>query len=129
MSQPSDSSTSTPTASPVPTERNLDLDPDDDDALARPACKDHSTDMCRFQRESLVNHLLFTSHCFAQDSRFRDAWEAGHKHGFSSSCRKENHITNTHSTDAFSPWNAFVLCSVAIGDKQYEVLSGSSTAV
>src|SRR5712664_1259313 len=117
MSQPSDSSR---TVSPVPTERNFDLD---DDALAQSACKDHSIDASFFFCESLVSSLLFTSHCFVQDSRFRDAWEAGQKSGFSSSsCRKENHITNTHSTDAFSPWNAFVLCSVTIGDKKHEVL-------
>jgi hypothetical protein len=102
-------------ASPVPTERNLDPE---DDALAQPGCKDNLTDMCCFHRESLVSHLLFISHCFAQDSSFREAWEAGHKH----SCRPENHITNTRSPDAFPPWNAFVLCSVKVGDKQHDVL-------
>ncbi|KAN0069382.1 hypothetical protein V8E54_012397 [Elaphomyces granulatus] len=113
MSQPSTSSTSSRTVSPVPTERNLDPE---DDALAQPGCKDNSTDMCRFHHESLVNHLLFISSCFAQDSRFRDAWEAGHKQGFSS-CRPE-----THSPDASPPWNAFVLYSVAMDDKKFEVL-------
>jgi hypothetical protein len=106
--------------SPAPTGRNLDLD---DDALPQPGCKDHSTGMRLFFCESLVNNLLFLTHCFIQDSTFRETWEGGHKHGFSSSsCRTENHNTNTHSTDAFPPWNAFVSCSVALGDKKHEVL-------